>query len=132
MAIDAGSQGSQNRRPMPTPEELAQLQLDTFNAHDLEAFLPPFADDVEIVDLLDGTVTLRGIDAFRERYAAVFRDRPLVHAELAGRMVLGRYVVDHERLTDGDEHPPEEALAIYEIDGDRITRMWFLVPGDRR
>jgi hypothetical protein len=115
-----------------TPEGLAQAQLDTFNAHDLAAFLPAFADDVEIIDLLDGSVILRGIDAFRERYAAVFRDRPRVHAELVGRLVLGRYVVDQERLTDGDEQPPEAALAIYEVDGPQIVRMWFLTPHDRQ
>ena len=73
-----------------------------------------------------------GIEAFRERYAAVFRDRPRVHAELAGRLVLGRFVIDHERITDGDEHSPDEALAIYEVDGDRISRMWFIEPAERR
>ena len=113
---------------MTTPEELAQNQLETFNAHDMAGFLPSFTDDVEIIDLVSGSVILRGIDAFRERYEAVFRDRPLVRADLVARMVLGRYVVDHERLTDGEEHPPEQALAIYQVEGDRISRMWFIEP----
>ena len=117
---------------MTPPEELAQRQLDTFNAHDLEAFLPVFSNDVEIVNLLDGSVTLRGIEGFREQYAALFRDRPYVHAELAGRLVLERYAVDQERITDGDEHPPDEALAIYEVEGDQIVRMWFISPPDRK
>lgn len=116
---------------MPTPGELAQHQLDTFNAHDLDAFLPGFSDDVEILDLRSGSLVLRGIEAFRERYAAVFRDRPRVRADLAGRLVMDRYVIDHERITDGDEHPPDEALAIYEVDGDQIRRMWFIEPPAR-
>lgn len=115
---------------MPTPEELATIQLDTFNAHDLEAFLPVFSDDVEIRNLIDGSLVLRGIDAFRERYAAVFRDQPNVHAALTGRLVLSRFVVDQERLTGGDDGSPQEALAVYEVAGDRIVRMWFIEPTD--
>lgn len=115
-----------------SPEEIVQRQLDTFNDHDLEGFMPLFDEDVVIYDLLDGHVVLQGIEAFRRRYVEVFRDRPLVRAELAGRIVLGHIVIDHERLTDGDEHPPEEALAIYEVEGDVVTRMWFVEPEHRR
>jgi hypothetical protein len=117
---------------MPTPEQVVQLQLDAFNDHDLDAFLPLFAADVVIFDLIDGSVVLQGIDAFRERYIAVFRDRPLVRAELVGRMTLGTFVVDRERLTDGPDHPPEDALAIYEVERDVVTRMWFIEPEHRR
>ena len=113
---------------MVTLEELAQSQLDTFNAHDMAGFLPSFTEDVEIIDLVTGAVVLRGIDAIRERYEDVFRDRPLCRADLVSRIIMGRYVVDHESITDGDEHPPEEALAIYEVEGDRIGRMWFVEP----
>lgn len=115
-----------------TPEDVVQRQLETFNAHDLEAFLESFTADVVIHDLLDGSLILAGIEAFRERYAAVFRDRPAVHAELVGRIVIDAVVVDRERLTDGDEHPPEDALAIYEVGGDRVRRMWFIEPSHRR
>lgn len=117
---------------MATPEEVVQRQLDAFNAHDLATFLPLFDDDVVIFDLVNGTEVLRGIDAFRDRYAAVFRDRSLVQAELAGRLTLGRFVIDRERLTDGDDHPPEDALAIYEVAADVVTRMWFIEPEHRR
>ena len=44
---------------------------------------------------------------------------------------MDRYVIDHERITDGDGHPPDEALAIYEVDGDQIRRMWFIEPAAR-
>lgn len=117
---------------MATPEEIVQRQLDAFNEHDLNAFMPLFAEDVVIHDLVDGSVVLRGLDAFRQRYVDVFRDRPRVRAELAGRLTLGPFVVDRERLTDGDDHPHEDALAIYEVDRDLVTRMWFVEPEHRR
>jgi hypothetical protein len=115
-----------------TPEDVAQRQLDTFNAHDLEAFLLSFTHDVVIHDLLDGRVIVKGITQFRDRYEAVFRDRPRVRADLVARIVIGDIVVDRERLTDGDEHPPEDALAIYEVAGEQVRRMWFIEPPQRR
>jgi hypothetical protein len=117
---------------MLTPEDVVQRQLDAFNDHDLDALLPLFAGDVVIHDLIDGSVVLRGIDAFRARYERVFRERPFVKAELVGRLTLGSFVIDRERLTDGEDHPPEDALAIYEVDGAVVTRMWFIEPEHRR
>lgn len=117
---------------MRTPEEVVQRQLDAFNDHDLDAFVPLFDDDVVIFGLVDGSIVLRGIDAFRDRYLAVFRNRPKVRAQLVGRLTLGTFVIDQERLTNGDDHPPEDALAIYEVAGDVVTRMWFIEPEHRR
>lgn len=117
---------------MATPEDIVQRQLEAFNDHDLETLLPLVAEDVVIVDLVDGTEVLRGIDAFRERYVTVFRDRPSVHAHLVGRLTLGPFVIDRERLTDGEGRASEDALAIYEVSGDVVTRMWFIEPEHRR
>jgi hypothetical protein len=119
-------------RKMLTPEEAVQRQLEAFNDHDLDAFLRLFAADVVIHDLVDGSVVLRGIDAFRARYERVFQERPMVKAELAGRLSLGSFVIDRERLTDGDDHPPEDALAIYNVEAGVVTRMWFIEPEHRR
>jgi len=55
-----------------------------------------------------------------------------VSRALAGRIVLGLIVIGRERLTDGDEHSPEGALAIHEVSGDVVTRMWFIEPAHRR
>ena len=117
---------------MPSPEEVVQRQLDAFNDHNLEAFLPLFAEDVVIHDLVDGSVVLRGIATFRDRYVRVFDERPLVRADLAGRLTLGSFVIDREVLTDGADHPPEDALAVYEVEGGVVTRMWFIEPAHRR
>ncbi len=32
----------------PTPEELAQQQLDAYNARDIDAFMEPYSDSLEI------------------------------------------------------------------------------------
>ena len=115
-----------------SPEEIVQRSLETFNDHDLDAFLPLFAEDVVILDLRDGHEILRGMEAFRDRYARAFAEDPEIHADLLGRIVMGRLVVDHESLRRAPDRPAEQALVIYEVDGGLITRMWFVEPPSRR
>ena len=91
-----------------------------------------FADDVVIYDLLDGQTIVRGLDVFRRRCEEIFEARPRIRAELIGRLAIGSIVIDRERISDGDTEAPEDALAIYEVDGDVVTRMWFVQPEHRR
>jgi hypothetical protein len=115
-----------------SPEHIVQRSLETFNSHDLDAFLPLFADDVLILDLLDGSEILRGMAAFRDRYARAFAEDPEIHADLLGRIVMGSLVVDHESLRRAPNRAAEQALVVYEVDGGQITRMWFVEPPSRR
>ena len=107
-----------------SPEVLAQRQLNAYNVQDVEAYLAPYAPDVEIL-ALDGTVRLKGLDAMRKRYADVFQKSPGLHCELVSRMAVGSFVVDEERVTGmGDD--VIRAVAIYEIQGGRIPKVRFL------
>ena len=50
------------------PAEIAQGQLDAYNAQDLDAYMAFFAEDCVVADL-NGPVTMQGAAAIRERYA---------------------------------------------------------------
>jgi imidazolonepropionase-like amidohydrolase len=106
------------------PEALAQRQLNAYNARDLEAFLRPYAPDVEILDL-EGRVLRKGHEAFRTVYGELFQKHPQLHCELVKRMVLGDWVVDEERIT-GRGPEPLRAVALYEVKGGRIQKVRFL------
>lgn len=107
-----------------SPEVLAQRQLNAYNLRDVEAFLAPYAPDVEIL-ALDGTVRLKGLEAMRKRYAEIFQKSPGLHCELVKRMAVGRFVLDEERVTGmGDE--VIRAIAIYEVQDGRIAKVRFL------
>jgi uncharacterized protein (TIGR02246 family) len=105
---------------------LAQKQLDAYNKQDLEKFLSVYSDDVEIMDFPGNKVTARGIDEMRARYGKLFKDHPNNHAELLARMVHGNRVVDHELVTGRENSEPKKAVAIYEIEGEKIAKVWFL------
>jgi len=107
-----------------SPEALAQRQLNAYNVRNLEAFLAPYAEDVEIRDL-DGKVVSKGKEALRTRYGALFAKSPSLHCELRGRVAAGSWVVDEERVT-GFEPSVVHVLAMYEVVNGRIARVRFM------
>ena len=108
-----------------TVEAIAQKQLDAYNVQDLDGHCACFADDVVICDL-NGEPNLRGIEAYRARYEAMFAQFPQNRAELAARIVIGDTVIDHERVSRGPEGPVFEVAAIYTFAGDKIARVDFV------
>jgi uncharacterized protein (TIGR02246 family) len=73
-------------------------QVDAYNAHDLEAFLSCYTDDV-VITTGNGDVILDGINAVREQYAVWFTELPDLHAEVHVRLERGTWVVDDEHAT---------------------------------
>ena len=105
--------------------EIAQKQLDAYNAQDLDAYCGYFTDDVVVADV-GGEANLRGNAAYRERYAGAFAKFPNNKAELLNRIVLGNVGIDHERVDRGDGATPVfEVAAIYTFNGDKIARVDF-------
>lgn len=110
----------------PSPSDLAQRQLDAYNAHDLEAFVACYHPEVEVRDFPAGTLRMQGMAPFRERYAQVLA-KPGLRADVVKRVALGQVVIDEERVV-GLRDGVFEAVAIYEVEGALIRRVWFVRP----
>jgi hypothetical protein len=110
---------------MICPRDVAQAQLDAYNAHDLDGHCAHFSDDVKVADL-NGAVSVEGIASYRARYAKLFADFPANQAELMGRVVVGSVVIDHERVRRTPTSEPFEVAAIYTIANGRIQRVDFV------
>ncbi len=106
-----------------TPLALAQRQLNAYNGHDLEAFLEPYAEDVEIYQF-PNTLQMKGKEAMRKAYQFITKT-PGLHCELQKRIVQGNIVIDHERVR-GFGGPPAEAVAIYHIEKGKIKKVYFV------
>ena len=102
--------------------EIAQAQLDAYNAQDLDAYCGYFTDDVVVADL-NGAPNLTGIVAYRARYEGAFAQFPQNKAELLNRMVVGNTVIDHEKVIRGPEGPVFEVAAIYTFRGEKSARV---------
>src|SRR5690606_33520441 len=106
-----------------TPEDLAQRQLNAYNLRNIDAFLEPYADDVEIYMFPD-KLQVKGKEAMRQGYASMFENTPSLHCELVNRIVQGNTVIDQERVQFGDQIV--EAIAIYHIENGKIKKVYFI------
>jgi imidazolonepropionase-like amidohydrolase len=105
-----------------TPESLVNRQLNGYNALNLEAFLEPYADDVELYDFPDKLVG-KGKQAMRKMYEWLDK-LPNLHCEIKSRVIQGNIVTDRERVTGmGDK--PIEGTAVYHIENNRIKKVYF-------
>ena len=106
-----------------TPEELVQRQLNAYNLRDIEAFLEPYAEDVEIFNF-PGALQMKGKDSMRILYSKLFSQVPNLHCELKVRIIQGNTVIDKERVRFGDQFV--EAVAIYQVENEKIKRVYFV------
>jgi len=108
------------------PESVVEAQLAAYNAHDLSAFLATYAEDAQLFEH-PSKLLASGMAQLRERYAARFAE-PNLQAVVTKRIVMGNLVVDHEMVTRTFPEGPgaQEAIAMYEVRGTLITRVWFI------
>ena len=106
-----------------SPENLAQRQLNAYNQRDIDAFVEPYAEDVEVYDF-PNKLLFRGRETMRREYAGMFKNTPDLHCELKNRIVQGNMVIDHERVRFGKNIV--EAVAIYLIENGRISKVYFM------
>ena len=106
------------------PADPVQLQLDAYNAHDLERFVAEYTDDIQVFRPPAAEPVLSGKRAFAAHYAKNRFTLPNLHAEVVNRIVSGDTVVDHERIT-GLGEGVVEAVAVYKVSGGLISTVWF-------
>ncbi len=105
--------------------DIAQAQLDAYNAQDVDALCGHFADDVIVADL-NAEPNLHGVAAFRERHIGLFAQFSENKAQLLSRVEIGNKVIDHERVFRSPDATPFEVAAIYTFAGDKIARVDFV------
>lgn len=121
--INHGTVFNPNELIVQTPIALVQRQLNGYNCRNIEAFLEPYADDVELYTY-PSKLIVSGKENMRKVYARMFETTPNLHCELKGRFVQGNIVIDKERVQFGDKI--EEAVAIYHIENNKIKKVYFM------
>lgn len=106
-----------------TPADLAQRQLNAYNFRNIDAFLEPYAEDVEVYNYPD-KLLFKGKEAMRKNYSQMFENTPNLRCELLGRIVQGNIVIDQERVQFGDKIV--EAVAIYHVENNKINKVYFI------
>lgn len=106
---------------------LVDAQMAAYNAKDLEAFLAPYASDVQLRLLSTGQTLARGIDFLRVTYGDRFEQAAALQAETVERIVVGDLVAGRERVTDGSGGS-SESIDIYLLGDEGIRLVWFVIP----
>lgn len=106
-----------------TPLALVQRQLNAYNARNLEAFLEPYADDVELYEFPAKLIS-KGKEKMRKDYA-FFKTVPKLHCEIKERIIEGNTIIDKESVT-GFGNNTVDATAIYQIENNKIKRVYFI------
>jgi imidazolonepropionase-like amidohydrolase len=124
--------GVVNRGTYREPRELLPLtasdvvwrQVLAYNARDAEVFAATYSENV-VIHRGDQEM-LRGREALKKSYAEMFAKYPLSRARITEEIVEGGAVIHHEEVY-GRGPETIRAIAIYEVKGGLIERVWFPV-----
>ncbi|MBS1741688.1 MAG: amidohydrolase family protein [Bacteroidetes bacterium] len=99
-----------------------QEQLNAYNAHNLEAFLEPYAEEVEVYSF-PGKLMIKGKKEMREEYRFITKTAGL-HCVLLNRIKEGNMIIDHEEI-HVNGRKPFNGIAIYIVENGKITKVYF-------
>jgi len=105
-----------------TPEALVQQQLNAYNAHNPEAFIATYSDDVELYDF-PGKLVCKGKEQMRKIYSFL-NNSPNLHCEVKARIIQGAIVIYKEAVTGGRDLG--ESTAIYQTENGKIKKVYFI------
>ncbi len=105
-----------------SPEILAQQQLNAYNAHDVEAFLVPYAEDVEVYEFPSKLLS-KGKEQMRKDYQFI-KTVPGLYCKLLNRIVQGNIIIDHEEIYINGRRNIY-GIAIYQVENGKISKVYF-------
>ncbi len=111
-----------------SPEDVVQRQLNAYNARDAEAFAATYAPEVTIRTLPETPITVRGREAVKAKWGAMFLAKPDTAVRITHHMAQGPFVIEQEQFVHRWD-PKQTAFAgtaIYEVRQGLIQTVWFL------
>lgn len=114
---------------MSSESDLIDAEVAAYKARDVERFLTYFSPDVRLMDA-SGKVLIEGAETLRKYYGPLFANSPNLGVTIVARIVVGQFVIDHERIEGmvSPSRPPSfEAVCISRIEDGHITVMQFVM-----
>jgi uncharacterized protein (TIGR02246 family) len=85
--------------------------VEAYNAHDAHAFAALFTEDAVAYEH-PGTPAQIGRSNIQAYYEKRFAELPDLRTEVLHRIIVGEYIIDHERVVREKGQPPFETVAI--------------------
>lgn len=96
-------------------EKAVQVQVEAYNARNMDDFIKWYTDDIKAIDLDTEEIIFIGKKEMIPEYIETFKNQYL-HCEIKNRMVLHRTVIDYEKITINENGDTREAIAIYDVE----------------
>ncbi|GEO08277.1 amidohydrolase family protein [Segetibacter aerophilus] len=107
-----------------TPLALVQRQLNAYNARNIDAFLEPYSEGVELYEFPQKLIG-KGKENMRKEYSEMFNNLSNLHCEIKERIIQGNIIIDKESVS-GIGKTKVEATAIYHIENNKIAKVYFV------
>ena len=106
-----------------TPEAIVQRQQNAYNAHNINAFMDTYADDIELYDY-PATLFTKGKETMRKVYEGMFKQVSNLYCQVESRIVIGNKIIDKEKVRVGTQ--TVAAVAVYEVEKGKIKKITFI------
>lgn len=97
-----------------SPADVVQRQVNAFNAHNVEALLGTYADDVKLYEF-PNTLASGGRAALRAHFGKSLGSDSKVHCEVLKRIASGNVVIDEVRWTGQADGKSSTGIGIFEV-----------------
>jgi len=104
-------------------ELLVQQMMEAYNKRDIDKYMSFYSDNVKLYNY-PNELSTDGSKAIRESYTEFFKNTPDLSGYAKSRIVRGNKVIDDAQVTINGEIL--NAIAIYEIQNNKITRVTFI------
>ena len=102
--------------------QLVDSLVDAYNAHDAQGFAAHFAEEANTYEH-PGAMAQAGRQGIETHYSRRFAELPDLKTQVLHRIVIGDYVIDHERVHKGKNQETFDALAINLVKEGKIQRL---------
>lgn len=100
-----------------SPKEIIQKQFAAFDNRDIDAMMPLFSNDIQIINFRNKQVTVNGYTECKNMYVNLFELSPNLKAEVTNIIYYDNVVVAHEFILGRNGSSKKiEQLIIFEID----------------
>ncbi|MDC1068310.1 steroid delta-isomerase [Candidatus Kapabacteria bacterium] len=106
-------------------EKLVKQQLTAYNNRDIDKFLIPFSDSVEVYTFPNKLMYV-GKDKMKLAYQDKFKELTNLNCKITERIILGNTVIDSEEVTGIIPDKILKAVAIYKIENNKIQKVYFI------
>lgn len=113
----------------PDATAIVDTQIAAYVRGDLAAFVACYAADAVCTRLPGGDILASGHDEISAVYGRLFSEPGRrIRFELVGRLCIGDFVTDHERIIRERDGAAFDAIALYEVRDGLIARVWLVEP----